>query len=251
MLGSRRTERPPRFAPAAADLKNIGALRGAGFRLGRRRRGDLLADLARRTVDAVAQLLAGAEEDPALRLDRDHLSGLGVTPVVSLVIFDVECAEAADFDVVALAQGRLHRFEDRLDGELGLLLGQLALGHQDGDQIALEHSCNSARVGGRKRSTDRNVTRTCGLRASVPRSEAQAGFCAPLPTPSAGEGVECWTGATGMPSPQRFRKDSTDSPRAASAAPSACARVRETASVTWSACCAGYRRLARAAARTC
>src|SRR5437764_1145078 len=92
-------------------------------------------------IDAIAQLLAGAEEDPALRLDRDHLSGLGVTAVVSLVVLDVERAKTANFDVVALAERRFHRLEDRLDGQLSLLLRELALGHQNGDQITLQHAC--------------------------------------------------------------------------------------------------------------
>src|SRR5256885_15094292 len=50
-------------------------------------------------VDAVAELLAGAEEDAALGLDRNHLPRLGVAALVALVILDVERAQAADLDV--------------------------------------------------------------------------------------------------------------------------------------------------------
>src|SRR5207248_4385872 len=79
-------------------------------------------------IHAVAKLLAGAEEDSALRPDRNHLSGLRVAPVVAFVVLHVERAKAADFDVVSPTQRLLHRVEDRLDGQLGLLLGELALG---------------------------------------------------------------------------------------------------------------------------
>src|SRR6266446_1710975 len=119
-------QRPERPRAAQIDLNKCRNLGRAG--LGLRRRSRLL--LRRMpAIDAVAQLLAGAEEDPALGLDRDHLSGLGVTPVVPLVVLDVERAKAADFNVVALAESRFHRLEDRLDGELRLLLRELALGH--------------------------------------------------------------------------------------------------------------------------
>src|SRR5256885_1633603 len=121
------------------NVRDRASLRRA--RLGLRRRDLLLLLRGMTAIDAIAQLLAGAEEDPALRLDRDHLSGLGVTAVVPLVVLDVERAKTADFDVVSPAEGRLHRLEDRLDGELSLLLRQLALGHQDGDQITLQHAC--------------------------------------------------------------------------------------------------------------
>src|SRR5438132_11099958 len=136
--GRRSVKRCSVLPPTARDLRKNGELGGA--RLGFRRHRDRLRALAG-AIHAIAQLLAGAEEDPALRLDRDHLSGLGVAPVVPLVVLDVERAKTADFDVVSPAEGRLHRFEDRLDGELSLLLRQLALGHQDGDQITLQHAC--------------------------------------------------------------------------------------------------------------
>src|SRR5882762_5953367 len=102
--------RPPR--------EKLAELRGASLRL--RRDGDRLGGLAG-AVHAVAQLLAGAEEDAALGLDRDHLSGLGVAPVVALVVLDVEGAQPTDLDVVAFAERLLHRIEDRLDGLLSLL----------------------------------------------------------------------------------------------------------------------------------
>src|SRR6266853_564382 len=92
------------------------ALRGAGLGLRGGRQG--LYRLVRRlsgAVDAVAKLLAGAEEDSTLRLDRNHLSGLRVAAVVALVVLHVEGAEATDFDVVSAAQRLLHRVEDRLD----------------------------------------------------------------------------------------------------------------------------------------
>src|SRR5712692_605384 len=122
---------------------------GARLRLGRDC--DRLGGLAG-AVHAVAQLLAGAEEDAALGLDRDHLSGLGVAPVVALVVLHVEGAEAADLDVVALAERLLHRVEDRLDGQLSLLLGELSLGHEDGDEVALQHGrfSDSGRAGAPK-----------------------------------------------------------------------------------------------------
>src|SRR5712692_8814507 len=124
-------------------------LRGARLRL--RRDGDRLGGLAG-AVHPVAQLLAGPEEDAALGLDRDHLSGLGVAPVVALVVLHVEGAKAADLDVVALAERLLHRVEDRLDGQLSLLLGELSLGHEDGDEVALQHGrfSDSGRAGAPK-----------------------------------------------------------------------------------------------------
>src|SRR3990172_8626366 len=115
---------------------------------GRRRPGAFppLGLVAVGPVHAVAQLLAGAEEDAALGLHRNHLSGLGVAPLVAVVVLHVEGAQAADLDVLALAERALHRVEDRLDGELGLLLRHAALHDQDVDEVRLEHG-NSALAG--------------------------------------------------------------------------------------------------------
>src|SRR5438477_171484 len=115
-----------RCATAFGALPRENRLRRARLGLGRRGLG--FHRLVRRLASAVhpvAQLLARPEEDPALRLDRNHLSGLRVAPVVALVVLDVEGAEAADFDVVSPAQRLLHRVENRLDRELGLLLCEL------------------------------------------------------------------------------------------------------------------------------
>src|SRR6266851_3026575 len=135
-------------AGARGRPEKVPELRGAGLGLRRDRDGLGLA----RAVHPVAQLLARAEEDAALRLDRDHLSGLGVASVVALVVLHVEGAEAADLDVVALAERLLHRVEDRLDGQLSLLLGELSLGHEDGDEVALQHGrfSDSGRAGAPK-----------------------------------------------------------------------------------------------------
>src|SRR5207253_3965864 len=126
---SQRRRIPPRrrrglagAGAGAAESVRANARDGAALGRLRLRRSHRLLLGPVTTVHAVAQLLAGAEEDSPLGLDRDHFSGLGVTPVVPLVVLDVESAETADFDVVALAQGRFHRLEDRLDGELRLLL---------------------------------------------------------------------------------------------------------------------------------
>src|SRR5207248_3349884 len=78
--GWRRVKRRSACREPQADLG------GAGLGLGRN--GDRLGGLAR-AVHPVAQLLAGAEEDAALGLDRDHLSGLGVAAVVALVVLHV------------------------------------------------------------------------------------------------------------------------------------------------------------------
>src|SRR5207245_4290299 len=128
-------------------------LRRARLGLGRDRQ--RLYRLVRRltsAIHAVAELLARAEQDAALRLDRNHLSGLRVAAVVALVVLDVERANAADFDVVSPAQCLLHRVEDRLDGQLRLLLGELALGHEDGNEVALQHGrfSDSRRAGAPK-----------------------------------------------------------------------------------------------------
>src|SRR5207237_1612971 len=135
-------------------------LRGAG--LGLCRDGDRLGLAG--AIHPIAQLLAGAEQDAALGLDRDHLSGLGVAAVVPLVVLHVESAKAADLDVVALAERLLHRVEDRLDGQLSLLLRELSLGHEDGDQVALQHVLFSDSGGllRQKPTTIGNVTRSCG-----------------------------------------------------------------------------------------
>src|SRR5690349_11774542 len=116
--------------------------------LGLRGDGHGLYRLVRRlasAIDAIPELFPGAEEDSALGANRNHLSGLRVAPVVPLVVLDVESAETADFDVVSPAQRLLHRVEDRLDGQLGLLLGELALGHEDGNEVALQHGLNRLR----------------------------------------------------------------------------------------------------------
>src|ERR1700738_2253397 len=134
--------------PSVNDL-----LGGAGFRFGlwlALRGGGVGGAL----VDALAQLLAGAEEDSAFGLHRDDLARLRVAAVVTLVVLDVEGAKAADLDVVALTERSLHRVEDRLDGLLRLLLGQLPFGHENGDQVALQHASSTPRRAAR---TGQNV----------------------------------------------------------------------------------------------
>src|SRR5262249_44657866 len=91
------------------------------------------------TVHPVAQLLAGPEEQPPLRLHRDHLPRLGVAALVALVVLDVKGPKSADLDVFSAAERVLHRLEDGLDRGLGLLLRDAALRHQNVDQVALQH----------------------------------------------------------------------------------------------------------------
>src|ERR1700730_2805619 len=137
----------------ATDPHVNDVLGGAGFRfgLGLALRG---GGVGSALVDALAQLLAGAEEDSALGLHRDDLARLRVAAVVTLVVLDVKGAEAADFDVVALTKRSLHRVEDRLDGLLRLLLGQLPFGHENGDQVTLQHAALAPRRAAR---TGQNV----------------------------------------------------------------------------------------------
>src|SRR5262249_43683760 len=96
--------------------------------------------VSRRPVHSVAQLLSGSEEKAALWLDRDHLAGLRVTTLISLIILHVEGAQSPNLDVLSPAERLLHGIEDSLDGRLCLLLRDTALGDENVDQVRLEHS---------------------------------------------------------------------------------------------------------------
>src|SRR5690349_21339417 len=68
--------------------------------------------LGGRAIDAIPELFARPEEQAALGLHGDDLSGLRVTALISWVILDVEGAKTANLDVLAPAERVLHGLED-------------------------------------------------------------------------------------------------------------------------------------------
>jgi len=78
-----------------------------------------------RGVHPFLQLLADLEEGQALGLDADGGAGARVAAFVRTVAADLEAAEASDLDPIAVAQGRLHAIEDRIDEKLCPALGHL------------------------------------------------------------------------------------------------------------------------------
>ena len=75
------------------------------------------------------EIFAGLEADSLAGGDGDFGASAGVAAYAGLAGFDGEDAEAAELDAVALAEGRLHGFEDGVYG--GLSLGAREAGALD------------------------------------------------------------------------------------------------------------------------
>lgn len=67
------------------------------------------------------QLFAGLEANGLARRDADLSPGAGVAADACFAGPDVEDAKAAQLDALALGQCALERFEDGIDGSLGLI----------------------------------------------------------------------------------------------------------------------------------
>jgi hypothetical protein len=70
------------------------------------------------------ELFAGFEADGFTGSDAYFGSCAGVTAHAGFAGFDVEDAEAAQFDAVAAAEGVFHGFEDCIDSRFGLDSGK-------------------------------------------------------------------------------------------------------------------------------
>src|SRR3989442_5166966 len=117
--------------PAEAKRSGLGAGRGDG----RRRRFGRL----RRAVDQLLQLLSGLEVRDSLGRDVHLVSGLGIAPLAGPALPDAEASEAAQLDLLVLAQGVDDRVEDRVHDDFGVLFCQLRNPRHLFHQLGLSH----------------------------------------------------------------------------------------------------------------
>src|SRR5277367_1959523 len=98
------------------------------------------AGVARAQVQRLLEDLAGLERQHAPLADLDRLPGLRVAPGPLPLVAQHEVAEAADLDLLTLAERLLHHLEDEID-ELGRLLAREAthLAVQRLDDLGLRH----------------------------------------------------------------------------------------------------------------
>src|SRR3954469_14435675 len=98
-------------------------------------------------VHRLAQRLAGLEVRHALFGDVDAFAGTRVAAHAGRAPVDREAAEAADLDAVPAHERVAHRVEDRLDGVLGVAMGELAeTAGQFFDEIGSGHGQGGART---------------------------------------------------------------------------------------------------------
>jgi len=90
--------------------------------------------------DGVLQSLAGLEEGGLLFRNGDGLEGLGVDALASLALLDAEGAESNECDLVVLLHGFLDGIHERIDHDLGFLLGHLRHVSNSGYKFSLVHA---------------------------------------------------------------------------------------------------------------
>src|SRR5512146_2251347 len=90
-------------------------------------------------VDGV-QLLAGLEADGLARWNVDFGAGTRIAADAGLARTDVEDAETAKLDAIALRKCLFHRLEDDFHRALGLRLGDAGPAHDFVDNIELDHA---------------------------------------------------------------------------------------------------------------
>ncbi len=93
-------------------------LRRASLRTPVRRAGGWRALFRTSALVEDLKLFAGLEADGSPGHDRNFGSGARVASNAGFARLDVEDAEAAEFDPIALAEGVLHRLEDGIHGRL-------------------------------------------------------------------------------------------------------------------------------------
>jgi hypothetical protein len=80
------------------------------------------------------------EADRFAGRDADFFAGAGIAADSGLAGFDAEDAEAAEFNALAAAKSLPQRFEDRLDGLLGLGAANVRRGDDGIYNIQLNHT---------------------------------------------------------------------------------------------------------------
>src|SRR5205809_5778059 len=73
----------------------------------------------------VLQIFTGLETDGASRRDAHFLARARIAADAALARLHLENAESAELDSLAALHGDPHRVEDRVDGHLGLDLGDV------------------------------------------------------------------------------------------------------------------------------
>src|SRR5262249_40105372 len=91
-------------------------------------------------VDPLLQLLAHLEEGQALGLNPHGRARARVAAFVGLVVADLGAPGTAGLGPVAPPARAPHAIEDSVDDELRLTAGELELGRDRVDQIALGHA---------------------------------------------------------------------------------------------------------------
>jgi len=85
------------------------------------------------------QFLAGLEPDCLARRDGDLGAGARVAADAGLARADIEDAEAAQFNALAVGQGPLHALENCFHGHLGLGLGDAGFVYDFVNNVELDH----------------------------------------------------------------------------------------------------------------
>src|SRR2546426_2496219 len=113
--------------------------RRSGLRAGRGDRRRCRFGRLRRAVDQLLQLLSGLEVRDSLRRDVHLVPGLGIATLAGPALPDAEAPEAAQFDLLVLAQGLDDRVEDRVHDDFGVLFCQLRDPRNLFHQLGLSH----------------------------------------------------------------------------------------------------------------
>ena len=78
-------------------------------------------------IDALTQLLTHFEVRNTLLRNVNDLAGLGVTTFACIAALDREASEATDLDALASDEGSPHAFEDGINNDLNIFLGDIAI----------------------------------------------------------------------------------------------------------------------------
>src|SRR5258708_961781 len=108
------------------------------------------------------EFLAGLEADRFAGRNIDFFTGPGISANAGLARLDAEDAEAAELDALATAEGLLERFENGLDGLLGLGATDTRLGDDSVYHVQLNHT-SLRRFRGQMLEGAAWVVKTCGV----------------------------------------------------------------------------------------
>src|SRR5271157_209790 len=86
------------------------------------------------------ELFAGFEANGFAGGDAHFLACARIATDARLAGFDVEHAEAPQFNAVALREGTLHGFKDRLDSDLGFGLGKARTSNHRANDVQFDQA---------------------------------------------------------------------------------------------------------------